>query len=54
VIQLTGIKNMQFNVIPDKGSENRTVQFNDVQVDESGNEEVQFNNVPVAWWGGCG
>jgi hypothetical protein len=48
VIQLTGIKNMQFNVVPDEGSENRMVQFNNIPVNDSGNREVQFNNVPVA------
>ena len=47
VIQLTGIKNMQFNVVSDEGSENGMVQFNNMLVDDSGNREVQSNNVLV-------
>jgi hypothetical protein len=35
VIQLTGIEIVQFNVIPDEGSENGMVQFNDMPVDDS-------------------
>ena len=35
MIQLTGIENVQFNIILDKGSRNGTVQFNDMLVDGS-------------------
>jgi hypothetical protein len=51
VIQLTRIKIVQFNVIPDNGSENGMVQFNDMLVTESEDGEwfggLQFNNMPV-------
>jgi hypothetical protein len=51
VIQLTGIKNVQFNVVSDEGSENGTVQFNDMPVDNSRKgfrvRGLQFNDVLV-------
>jgi hypothetical protein len=35
VIQLTGIENVQFNVVLDEGSKNGMVQFNDMPVNDS-------------------
>jgi hypothetical protein len=51
VIQLTGIKSVQFDVVPDEGSENGMVQINDMLVNNSREGfrvgGLQFNNVPV-------
>jgi hypothetical protein len=51
VIQLTGIENVQFNIIPDEGSENGMVQFNNMLVNDSRKGfrvgGLQFNDMPV-------
>jgi hypothetical protein len=51
VIQLTGIVNVQFNIVLDEGSKNGMVQFNDMLVNDSRKGfrvgGLQFNDMPV-------